>query len=78
MVNRVFFYLFLSERYGRYKYPKNTKTPITCVKKEKEKKPSFPFVRACGSNTTLKFQIEILKIERGIAEMPFSQFFVIT
>ena len=30
----------------------------------------------CGSNTTLKFQIEILKSEQGIAEMPSFHFFV--
>ena len=29
----------------------------------------------CGSNTPLKFQITILKIERGIAEMPFFSVF---
>ena len=47
------------------------KTSITCMKKGKRKKPDFPLVCTCGSNTTLKFQIEILEIERVIAEMPF-------
>ena len=30
--------------------------------REKRIKPGFPFVCTCGSNTTLKFQIETLKI----------------
>ena len=46
---------------------KNTKAAIICLKKEKEKMASFPFVCICGSNTRLKFQIETRKIERGIA-----------
>ena len=44
---------------------KNTKAAIICLKKEKEKMASFPFVCICGSNTRLKFQIETRKIERG-------------
>ena len=71
------FSFFLFERYGRYKYANHTKTLITCVKKRKRKKSGFPFVCTCGSNTTLKVQIETLQIERGIAEMPFFQFFVV-
>ena len=67
------FFFFLFERYGRYKYPKNAKTPVCCVKKIRRKKPGFPFVCTCGLTTALKFQIEILKNDRGIAEMPFSQ-----
>ena len=54
---------------------KNTKAPVTFVKKNKR---AFPIVCTCGSNTSLKFQIKILKIERGIAEMPFSPFLVET
>ena len=54
----------MSEKYKK-------KTSITCMKKGKRKKPDFPLVCTCGSNTTLKFQIEILEIERVIAEMPF-------
>ena len=34
------------------------------------------FVCTCDSNATLNFQIEILKIERGVADMPFFQFLV--
>ena len=67
------FFCFV-ERYGRYKDPKKSKAPISRVKKKK--KNGFPFVCPCGSNTTLKFEIEILKIERGIAKMPFFQFLV--
>ena len=53
-----------------------TKATITCVKKKKKQnKTGFQFVCTCGPNTRLKFQIENRKIERGIAEMPFSPFF---
>ena len=56
-------WLFFSERYVRYKHPRNTKAPITCMKtkKKKKKKNGFTFVCACGSNTStaLNFQIEI-------------------
>ena len=38
----------------------------------------FPFVCTCGSNTRSKFQIELLKIERGIAEiMTFTIFTIL-
>ena len=45
------------------------------MKKRTKETPGFPFVCTCGLDT-LNFQIEILKIERGIAEMPFFQFFI--
>ena len=38
--------------------------------------PRTRFFGTCGPNTTLKFQIENLKIARGIADMLFSPFFV--
>ena len=57
---------------------KNTEAPITCVKKQKTKRPGFPFVCTRGSNTSLKKKswIKFLKTERGIAQMPLSPFFV--
>ena len=65
---------YLSERYGRYYDPKKYKS-IHNLRLKKIKIGS-PFVCTCGSNKSSKFQIKKLKIERGIAEMPFSPFFV--
>ena len=54
---------------------KNTKATIACLKKRKKKKAGFQFFGTCGVNTRLNFQIENRKIDREIAEMPFSPFF---
>ena len=68
--------MFLSERYDQNNDPKGTKATITCLTKIKKEKAGVQFFGTCGPNTTLKFQIENRKIERGIAEMPLSPFFV--
>ena len=61
-------FLFLSERYDRNNDPKKYKSDHNLsLKRKKENCTS-------GPNTRLNFQIENRKIERGIAEMPFSPF----
>ena len=66
--SRPFEFLFLSERYGRNNDPKKYKSDHNLsLKRKKENCTS-------GPNTRLNFQIENRKIERGIAEMPFSPF----
>ena len=69
-------FLFLSARYDRNNDPKKHKSDHKLSqKRNKRKRPAFRFfVR--GPNTRLNFDIENRKIERGIAEMPFSPFFV--
>lgn len=69
-----FFHFFSFEWYDWWNYiRKHTKVVITFVKKKKQRQ-AFPFactfIHTCSSNTTLQFQIELLKIERGIAETP--------
>ena len=63
----LFFFFFSFERYDRYKDPKKYKSSHNFREKKKKKTAGFPFVCTCGSNTTLKYQIEIHKNERGIA-----------
>ena len=69
------YFVFLSERYDKNNNPKNTKATITCLIKRIKQKAGVQFFGTCGPNT-LKFQIENLKIARGIAEILFSPFFV--
>ena len=67
---------FLSERpYDRNNDPKKHKSDHKLS--FKLEKTSFQCVCTCGPNTSLKFQIENRKIERGIAEMPCFPFFVV-
>ena len=54
-----------------------TKATTTSLKKKKLL-AGFPFVCTCGSNMWLNFQIEIPKIERGIAEIrTFTMFTIV-
>ena len=73
----VLFFFFLSEIYERYYDPKKYKSAHN-LRNTKKKKICDRFTSecTCGSNTSLKFQIKIVENERGIAEMPFSPFFV--
>ena len=70
------YFVFLSERYDQNNDPKNTKATITCLIKRIKKKAGFQFFGTRGPNATLNFQVENLKIARGIVEMPFSPIFV--
>ena len=70
----LFNFMFLSERFDRNNNPKITKPTSTCLRKEE--KAGFQCVCTCGPNTRLQIQIENHRIERGIAEMLFSPFFV--
>ena len=67
------FFFFFPRDMTEITIRKNEAT-IACL--EKKTMAGFQFVCTCGPNTRLNFQIEILKIERGIADMPFSPFFV--
>ena len=54
---------------------KNTKAIITCLQKKKGK-GRLSVLLHVWSKYKVNFQIQKRKIERGIAEMPFSPFFV--
>ena len=71
----LFNFLLLSERYDRNNDPKKYKSDHNLSLKKEKKKTGFQFFCACGPSTRLNFQIENRKVERGIAEMPFSPFF---
>ena len=60
------FFFFSSERYDLYEDPKKYKSGHN-FRRRKKKTAGLSFVCTCGSKTTLKFQIELHKIERGIA-----------
>ena len=58
---------------------KNIKATIISLKKKSKTFPAgFPYVCTSGSSTRFTFQVEIRKIERGIAErMPFTIFTIL-
>ena len=68
------------DRYDTQRPEKIQKRPLTCLKKEEQKKrgggAGFRFVCTCGSHTQipgtrLQFQIETRKTDRCIAVLPF-------
>ena len=59
---------FLFERFERSNDPKNTKATKTC--ENDNNWADIEYLWTCGSNTGLNFQIEISKIDGGIADMP--------
>ena len=64
-------YCFFRERYDRSNNPKKTKSAKTIVKKQEQNRADTQSLWTHGSNTGSKIQCKILKIKRGIAEMPF-------